>query len=169
LSNLQGTTDSSQERQGDIMHWLLAILQVVNAGGRLAPHKAIQKQVQELVDTYGSDRVWEAIKQFSTTFDMADASIVEVLFHRYPELPSVLKSEEGQTALSQWFEQNLAIVSQTHQLFYGLAKLVPPSTTTRFAQGEVTLEQREVLGKVSQILGKENNNNEESGNLHPGL
>lgn len=165
MSYLLSTTNSPQEKHRDIMHWLLAILEVVNAGGRLAPQKAIQKQLQELVDTYGSDAVWQGIKQFSMIFSIANASGVEVLFHSHPDLPSLLKTEEAaQRALSRWFEENSAIVRQAHQLFYGLVKLVPPSTTNKFAKGEATPEQREILGKVSQILEKENND-EESDNL----
>lgn len=165
MSSSEITTVSPQEQPHDIMHWLLAILEVVNTGGRLAPQKAIQKLLQELVDNYGSERVWEGIKQFSMTFGIADASGVEALFRSQPDLPSVLKTEEAaQTALSQWFEKNSAKVGQAHQLFYGLGKLVPPTTTTKFAKGEATPEQKEILGKVSQILEK-GNNDEESDNL----
>jgi len=159
----------SERESSDIMPWLLAIAEVVNAGGRLAPQKATQKQLQELVDTYGSDRVWGAIKQFSVSFGMADVSGVEVLFHSHPELPRLLKTEEAaQRALSQWFEENSARVEGFRHLFCRLGKLMVPTITNKFAKGEATPEQRELLGKVCQILEKEDNN-EENGNLHTGL
>ncbi|HUV56379.1 MAG TPA: hypothetical protein VMV84_04020, partial [Dehalococcoidales bacterium] len=52
-------------------------------------------------------------------------------------------------------EKNSAIVSQARQLFCGLGKLMPPSTTSRFAEGGVTFEHQKILGEVFQILGKE--------------
>lgn len=168
MSYSQDTTDPSEKECSDIMTWLLAILEIVNSGGRLAPQKAIQKQLQELVDTYGSNTVWEGIKQSSMTFGIGDAPYAEALFRSHPNLPSLLQTEETAKKINQWFEQKSAIVRQAHQLFSGLGKLVPPRTTSKFAEGEVTPEQREILGKVSQILGKEDNN-EESSNLHTSL
>jgi hypothetical protein len=100
---------------------------------------------------------------------MADASGVEVLFHSYPDLPSKLKTEEAaQRVLSQWFEENSARVADFHHLFCALGKLVVPTIANKFAKGETIPEQREILGKVSQILQKEGNS-EESGNLHTSL
>jgi hypothetical protein len=168
VSYLQTTTNFPQEQPCDIMHWLLAVLQIVNAGGRLAPQKAIEKLFRELVDNFGADRVWEGIKQFSMIFGISDPVGVEGLFQSYPNLSSFLKSEEGQIALDQWFEKNSPTLRQAHQAFHELAKFVPTSTASRFTEGEVTLEGRGILRKVAQILGKESNN-EESGNLRTGL
>lgn len=152
----------------NIMYWLLAILDVANAGGKLAPQRATHKLLKELVDAYGAERVWEGIKQFSMTFGISDPVAVEGLFRIYPDLPSLLKAEEGQGALARWFKKNSPTLHQARQAFHGLAKLVPPSTTSKFTEGEVTLEGRGILRKVAQILGKESNN-EESGNLRTGL
>lgn len=41
---------TSERECPDIMPWFLAIAEVVNAGGKLAPQKAVQKLLQELVD-----------------------------------------------------------------------------------------------------------------------
>jgi len=169
MSHPQDTIASPDREYPSIMPWLLAITEVVNSGGRLAPQKVTRKLLKEWVDTYGPETCWQGIKHFSKTFGMADALAVEALFQKHPDLPILLRNEEeAKKALSQWFEKNSTIVSQAHQLSYGLGKLVPPSTTSKFAEGEATPEQREILGRVSQILGKDENN-EESSNLHTSL
>ena len=161
MSHSQDAIDPLVREYPDIVSWLLAIAEVVNTGSRLAPQKAFQKQLQELIDIYGSERVWEGIKQLSLTFGLADALTVEALFQSHPDLPSLLRNkEEAKRALSQWFERNSARVGQARQLFYGLGKLVPHSTTSKFAVGEVTPEHKEILGEVFQILGKESNDEE---------
>ena len=164
LSNSEATAESIQP--SGIMHWLLAILQVVNTGGKLAPEKATLKALHDLINNYGTERVWEGIKHFSKTFGMADTLAVEVLFQSHPDLPSLLSNEEGaKKALSQWFEDNSARVDQARQLFYRLGKLVPYGTTSKFTEGEVTPEHQKILGEVFQILRKERND-EEGRTLH---
>lgn len=161
MSNSQVTAESTQS--SSIMHWLLATLQVVNAGSKLAPEKAITKVLLELISIYGVEGVWERVKQLSLTFRIADASSTEALFHSHPNLPILLgNDEEYKRALSQWFEDNSARVDQMHRLFCGLGKLVPPSTTSKFADGEAAPEHKEILGKVSKILEKENDDEESS-------
>ncbi|GAI71251.1 unnamed protein product [marine sediment metagenome] len=141
-----------EEKQPHIVDWLLAILQVVNASGRLAPQKAIQKRQQELVDTYDSDTLWEGVKQASMTFGIGDVPYAETLFRSHPNLPDLLQTEESAKKVNDWFEGKSAMVSQAHQLFCGLGKLVPSSTTTKFTEGGVTAKQRRILGEVHQIL-----------------
>ena len=159
---------SPQKESHDIMHWLLAISEVVNAGSRLAPQKATQKRLQEMVNTYGAENVWETIKQVSTILSIGNAPYAETQFRSYPNLPAILQTEESAKKINQWFKENSAIVDDFHRLFCGLGKLVVPTITNKFAKGETTPEQKEILGKVSQILEKEDNN-EESGNLHTSL
>jgi len=155
MSHSQDTIASPDREYPSIMSWLLAIAEVLNSGGRLAPQKAIQKQLQELVDTYGSDAIWQMIKQFSMTLGIGDAPYAEAQFRSHPDLPNLLQTEESAKKISHWFQEKSAIVSQAHQLLCGLGKLVPPSTTSRFAEGGVTFEHQKLLGEVFQILGKE--------------
>ena len=163
MSHSQDATAPSERECSDIMPWLLDIVEVVNSGGRLAPQKATQKLLKEWVDTYGAETCWRGIKHFSQTFGMADTLAVEALFQSHTDLPSLLRNEdEAKRALSQWFEDNSARVGQARQLFYGLGKLVPHSTTNKFAEGEVTSQQRKILGQVFQILGKEPQNESSS-------
>lgn len=159
LSNSEATSEATQP--SGIMYWLLAILQVVNTSGKLAPQKAFQKLSQELVDSYGPLRVWEGIKQLSLTFGLADVLTVEALFQSHPDLPSILRNEErAKKALSKWFEDNSEKVYKAHQLFCGLGKLVPQGTTSKFVEGGVTSEQQKILGEAFLILGKEGNDEE---------
>ncbi len=151
MSYHEYNTNSSQ-KQPHIVDWLLAILQVVNASGRLAPQKAIQKRLQELVDTYGSDTVWEGLRQLSMTFGIGNVPYAELQFQSHPDLPSLLQTEESAEKINQWFQEKAPIVSQAHKLFSGLAKLTPPSPATKFAEGGVTAKQRRILGEVYQIL-----------------
>lgn len=162
MSHSQDTIASPDREYPSIMSWLLAIAEVLNSGGRLAPQKAIQKQLQELVDTYGSDAVWQVIKQFSMTLGIGDAPYAEAQFRSHPDLPNLLQTEESAKKINHWFQEKSAIVSQAHQLLCGLSKLVPPNTTSKFTKGEFIPEQREVLGQVFQILGKEPQNESSS-------
>ncbi len=156
MSHSQNATDPSGRECPDIMPWLLAIAKVVNTGGRLAPQKAFQKQLQELIDVYGSEKVWEGIKQLSLTFGLADALTIEALFQSHPDLPSLLRSEEEvKRTLNRWFEENSGRVDQARHLFHSLGRLMPITTTSQFTEGAANSEQREVLAKVSDILAKE--------------
>ncbi len=84
MTNSQVTLESTQP--DGIMQWLIAISEVVNADSRLTPNKATQKRLQELIETYGPEKVWEGIKQFAIAIGMTNASFVEALFRIYPEL-----------------------------------------------------------------------------------
>ena len=159
----QDTADPSEKKCSDIMTWLLAILEVVNSDGKLAPQKAIQKLLEEWVDNYGPETCWRGIKHFSKNFRMADDLSVEALFQSHPDLPSILQNEErAKKAFSQWLEDNSEKVYQAHQLLCGLGKLVPRGTISKFAEGGVTPEQQEILGETFLILGKERNDEEGS-------
>lgn len=155
MSHPQVNTDSPRKHPQHILYWLLAIVDVVNAGGRLAPQRATHKLLKESVDACGAERVWEGIKQFSMTFGIGDPVGVEGLFRSWPDLPSLLKAEEGQRALAQWFEKNSPTLCQAHQAFHGLVKLVPPRTTSKFAEVQASHEQRKIWSGVSQILETE--------------
>jgi len=155
MSHSQDATDPLERECSDIMPWLLTIAEVVNTGGRLAPEKATQKLLKEWVDMYGSETCWRGIKHFSKTFGMADAPGVEALFQSCLHLPNLLKTEEGQRVLRQWFNDNSAKVDEARRLFHVLGKLLPITTTSQFAEGAANAEQREVLAKVSDILAKE--------------
>lgn len=168
MSHPQVSTDSPRKHPQHILYWLLAILDVVNASSKLAPHKASQKCLQDLVDTYSSEGVWEVIKRVSMTFGIGDALAVEELFRSHRNLPTLLKTEEAQTALSQWFERNSPMLGQLHQFFYGLCKLVPPDTTRKFSKSEASPEQRDILLRVSKIL-EGRTDNEQSSDLHSGI
>jgi hypothetical protein len=108
------------------MRWLLAILQVVNAGGKLAPEKATMKAQQELINTYGAEKVWEGIKQLSLMFGIASASSTEALFNGRPDLPELLKTNpEARKALNDWFEEHSALVTQFHKISLAVLRLSP--------------------------------------------
>lgn len=124
MSNSHATVESAPSN--GIMRWLLATLQIVNAGGKLAPEKAITKALQELINTYGAEKVWEGIKQLSLTFGIADASRTEALCNSHPDLPELLKSDrEAHKALSDWFEEYSALVTQFHKISSAVLRLSP--------------------------------------------
>ena len=115
MPNSQALIESTQA--GGIMHWLLAISNIVNADSKLAPNKAIQRRLQELIETYGADKVWEAVKQYSIAIGMSNAPFVEALFQSCPDLPELIKTVEATLeALNQWFEQNAAVVTRFHKV-----------------------------------------------------
>ena len=115
MTNSQVTVESTQP--DGIMQWLIAISKVVNADSRLTPNEATQKRLQELIETYGKEEVWNGIKQFSIALGMTNASFVEELFRSYPDLPASLKAEESaHEALNRWFEQNSALVTRFHKV-----------------------------------------------------
>lgn len=105
MSNAQTMVEAKQPN--DIMQWLIAVSNVVNADSKLSPNKAIQLRLQELIDTHGSDKVWEGMKQLSTIFGITNASFIEGLFHHCPALPELIKKDVSlRCALERWFEQN---------------------------------------------------------------
>ena len=70
-------------------------------------------RIQNMIEVYGSERIWEGLKQLSTIFGMTDTSIVEALYENYPNLPGLIKKEEvAHEALSQWYEQNTVLVTK---------------------------------------------------------
>ena len=85
MTNSQISTESAEP--GGIISWLQEIAKTVNADNKLAPNKAIQKRIQNMIEVYGSERIWEGLKQLSTIFGMTDTSIVEALYENYPNLP----------------------------------------------------------------------------------
>ena len=107
------TNSQISTEPGGIISWLQEISKTVNADNKLAPNKAIQKRIQNMIEVYGAERIWEGIKQLSMVFDISDTSIVEALYDNYPDLPSLIK-KEGVTreALSQWCEQNTSLVTK---------------------------------------------------------
>jgi len=108
------------------MRWLLAILQEVNAGGKLAPEKVIMKALEELINTYGAGKVWEEIKQLSLMFGIAGASSTEALFISRPDLPELLKTDrEARKVLNDWFEEHSALVTRFHKISLAVLRLSP--------------------------------------------
>lgn len=111
MTNSQVSTESAEPR--GIISWLQEIAKTINADNKLAPNKAIQKRIQNMIEVYGAERIWEGIKQLSRIFDMTDTSIVEALFENYPDLPDLIKKEEvAHEALSRWCEQNTSLVTK---------------------------------------------------------
>ena len=111
MSHAQATVESTQP--SGIMQWLIAISKIVNADNKLAPNKAIQKRIQNMIEVHGAEKIWEGIKQLSRTFDITDTSIIEALYENYPDLPSLIKKDEvAYEALSRWCEQNTVLVTK---------------------------------------------------------
>lgn len=124
MSNSQATVEPVLSN--GIMRWLLAILHVVNAGGKLAPEKAIMKALKELINTYGAEKVWEGIKQLSLMFGIAGASSTEALFNSRPDLPEFLKTDrEARKALNDWFEEHSALLTQFRKISLAVLRLSP--------------------------------------------
>lgn len=139
MSNAQATVESIQPN--GIMQRLIAISQVVNADSRLTPNKAIQKRLQELIETYGAEKVWEAVKQFSMALGMPNAPFVEALFQSYPNLPDLLETEKtAHEALNQWFEQNSALVTRFHKVSTAALR-ASPVIDWQFASSPVSDEE----------------------------
>lgn len=97
----------SQNQTGDIMKWILAIVEKVNQDSRLAPNKAILKRMQETIDIYGSAKIWEVIKQFSINIGSNKAMLMEELFHQCPNFPDLFETDKTiPLALKQWYEHH---------------------------------------------------------------
>ena len=111
MTNSQISTESAEP--GGIISWLQEIANTVNADNKLAPNKAIQKRIQNMIEVHGAERIWEGIKQLSRTFDMTDTSTIEALYENYPDLPGIIKKEEvAHEALSRWCEQNTVLITK---------------------------------------------------------
>ncbi|BAZ97296.1 MAG: hypothetical protein AMXMBFR85_07920 [Dehalococcoides mccartyi] len=123
---LQGTEMQSQSQTGDIMHWILAIIEKVNQDGKLAPNKAVQLRMQETIGIYGSAKVWEAIKQFSINLGSNKALLMEELFQKYPDFPDLFDTDKTfPSALNQWFEHHSIEVNRFHRVASAILKANP--------------------------------------------
>ncbi|AHB13495.1 hypothetical protein [Dehalococcoides mccartyi] len=123
---LQGTEMQSQDQTGDIMRWILAIVEKVNQDGKLAPKKAVQLRIQETTDIYGSTKVWEAIKQFSTNLGSNKALLMEELFHKCPDFPDLFETDKTVLpALTKWFEHHSVEVNRFHRVASAILKANP--------------------------------------------
>ena len=122
----QTTAIQSQDGAHDMMQWVSAMVEKVNQTSRLAPNRAIQKRLQEMINTYGSARLWEAIKQYSTTLGMTNASFMEQLFYKCPDLPDLFETDKAlPEALNQWFEHNAEDVTRFHKVFSAMLRANP--------------------------------------------
>jgi hypothetical protein len=120
------TSVQSQDGSLDMMQWLFAMANKINETDKLAPNKAIQKRLQEMINIYGSTRLWEAIKQFSTTLGMNNASFMEDLFHKCPELPDLFETDKTlPPALNQWFEHHSVEVNRFHRVTSAILRANP--------------------------------------------
>ena len=116
----------SQDQTGDIMKWILAIVEKVNQDSKLAPNKAIQKRMQETIDIYGSAKVWEAIKQFSINIGSNKAMLMEELFHKCPNFPDLFETDKTiPPALNQWFEHHSVEVNRFQRVTSAMLRANP--------------------------------------------
>ncbi len=123
---LQGTKMQSQGQTGDIMQWILAIVEKVNQDGKLAPNKAVQLRMQETIDIFGSAKVWEAIKQYSINLGSNKALLMEDLFQKCPDFPNLFdKDKTFPSALNQWFEHHSVEVNRFHRVASAILRANP--------------------------------------------
>ncbi len=124
--SIQGTETQSRDQTGDIMQWILAIVEKVNQDSKLAPNKAIQKRMQETIDIYGSTKVWEAIKQFSINLGTNNALFMEDLFHKCPDFPDLFETDKTlPPALNQWFEHHSVEVNRFYRVTSAILRANP--------------------------------------------
>jgi hypothetical protein len=118
--------NSVQKQYQNITDWLLAILEVVNAGSTLAPQRAIKMRMREVIDACGSEMFWQTVRQCSMTFGASDVLSIENLFQRCPNLPHLIETDDaGQAAIKQWFERNRAVVALLRKVSAAILKANP--------------------------------------------
>lgn len=116
----------SRYQTGDIMQWIIAIVEKVNQDGKLAPNKAIQKRMQETLDIYGSDKVWEAVKHFSINLGSNKALLMEELFQKFPDFPNLFETDNTVLpALNQWFKYHSVEVNRFHRVASAILRANP--------------------------------------------
>ena len=107
------TNSQVSSKPGGIISWLQEVSKTVNADNKLAPNKAIQKRIENMIEVHGAEKIWEGVEQLSRTFDMTNPSIVEALYENYPELPGLMKKEEVlKEAFNHWCEQNSGLITK---------------------------------------------------------
>ncbi len=101
------TTEASRDQTSDMLIWLISIVESINAHSQLAPQKAMRKRIRDFIDNYGSASAWEAMKQCSQALGVCDASDIEDLYRKYPDLPALIQNDSDvQNALNSWFAAN---------------------------------------------------------------
>lgn len=111
---------------GKFEDWLLDSLSILNGEGKLAPAKAAQRRVRELLEDTG----WAKVREGLTAFGFGDAVAgAEAVAESCPDFPELLKSEAGQAAISEFFERHSTQVAELHGTMVRLMRLTPPTFT----------------------------------------
>ncbi|MFA5316486.1 MAG: hypothetical protein WC369_03600 [Dehalococcoidales bacterium] len=109
-----------------IISWLQEVSKTVNADNKLAPNKAIQKRIENMIEVHGAEKIWEGVEQISMTFDMTNPSIVEALYENYPELPGLIKKEAVfKEAFNRWCEQNSGLITKFRETSTAILRANP--------------------------------------------
>jgi len=120
------TNSQVSSKPGGIISWLQEVSKTVNADNKLAPNKAIQKRIENMIEVHGAEKIWEGVEQLSRTFDMMDSSRVEALYENYPELPDLIKKEEVlKEAFNRWCEQNSGLITKFRETSTAVLKANP--------------------------------------------
>ena len=116
--------------------WFLEMASAITGAGQLGPAKAIMKWLREGVEDIG----WERMKQVTRTLGLEGGAsamaVLEAAAVDYRDLPGLLQSEAGQTALSQWYSQHEQATEEFRRLALSLIRLMPPATILNIRSSE---------------------------------
>lgn len=145
-------TTAPQQKQ-PFEEWLLAVLDAITTGGRVEPRKALIERAEELLATFK----WQGIKKFCEERHILYPSATEKIATNYPNLPDLLRTQDGVQAILDYPKQHPERIRRFHDKV---------TKATDFAlsvsMGQIQ-DKEEIWEKCSNIIAEGETREEEAG------
>ena len=146
----------SQVEAENLTSWLKDVYAVINEGGRLAPAKASQKMIGQLLNEVDGD----GLLQVAETLGVVQSEPIQELAKQVPDLADRLSTEEGQLTIKEWFERNSGVVARCRRQLAPLWKQLQGMGMISFPKEEDpaadSKDKRSKRGPLSEAeLGRE--------------
>lgn len=116
----QQITISSPEKPHNMDEWLLDVLNVIIAGGKVEPQKVLIERAREMLATFG----WQSIKRLLKERGIEYPDDVERVAIACPNLPELLRTDTGREAILDYPKQHPKEIASFHHKIIKLNDLV---------------------------------------------
>jgi len=120
------------KKQAALEEWLLKTFEAVVTSGNVEPRQTLLDSAQELLAT----EKWSGMRKWCREWLGADPTPIERLATEYPNLPQLLRTEEGIQAILNYPKEHAQEVADFHQKLIGLRDLTLSISMGRLRDGE---------------------------------